>query len=95
VQNTIFWLTGAAFFAVQLAMLLSLLRREPRMGDPAADRRRRVEIVWTMVPASLIAALALMIAGLTASPWTRTRTQTVRLATPSGGEPATSGSGAP
>ena len=82
-QNTIFWLTGAAFFAVQLAILLSLVRRPPAPpSDPAAERRRRVEIVWTIVPASLIAALALMIAGLTASPWTRTRTQTVHIAMP-------------
>jgi heme/copper-type cytochrome/quinol oxidase subunit 2 len=74
VQTTIFWATGAAFFLVQLVMLLFLLRR--RHDAPADSEeygRRHAEVVWTLVPASLIAVLALMLGGLIDSPWSGTR----------------------
>jgi heme/copper-type cytochrome/quinol oxidase subunit 2 len=67
-QGSLFWLTGALFFLVQLGILMKLLRA--RAAEPSAEARHvEVEIVWTLVPASLIAALALMLGGLTTSPW--------------------------
>jgi len=66
VQNGIFWLSGLLFFAVQVRTLGVLLRRNEANADT-----RTVEIVWTMVPASLIAALALMLGGLTSTSWTK------------------------
>ena len=68
-QSSLFWLSGAAFFAVQLGILLTLLRQS-RSADSETAARSRVEIVWTIVPASLIAALALMLGGLTQGSWT-------------------------
>jgi heme/copper-type cytochrome/quinol oxidase subunit 2 len=77
VQATLFWLTGSAFFALQLGMLLYLLYASPSSGLAAAEeRRRRVEIVWTLVPASILIAVVLMVSGLTGSPWTRPRAST-------------------
>lgn len=74
-QATLFWLTGGAFFALQLGMLLYLLYASPVTGlAPSGERRRRVEIVWTLVPASLLVAVALMVTGLTGSSWSRVRT---------------------
>ncbi|HZR79656.1 MAG TPA: cytochrome c oxidase subunit II transmembrane domain-containing protein [Candidatus Binatia bacterium] len=71
-QSSIFWLTGIAFFAVQAAMLLHLLRAR-RSPASAGDEGRRVEIVWTLVPAAVLAALALMTTGLTRGPGTQPR----------------------
>jgi len=68
-QTSIFWLTGVVFFAVQLGILLTLMR-QGRSADPAEASGGRLEIVWTIVPASLIAALALMLGGLTKGSWT-------------------------
>lgn len=67
-QAAIFWTTGAAFFALQASTIGYLLwaRRAP-------DRRRQVEVVWTIIPAAVLAALALMVSGLTASSWSRVR----------------------
>jgi hypothetical protein len=74
VQATVFWLTGGAFFALQLGMLLYLLYAGPRAGLAADEaRRRRVEMVWTLVPAALLVAVVLMVAGLTGSSWSRVR----------------------
>ena len=71
---SIFWLTGAAFLAVQLVFLLVLLRdRHRATADPDHAGRRQVEIVWTLVPASLLVALVLMMSGLTRAPWSRVR----------------------
>jgi hypothetical protein len=50
VQATLFWLTGGAFFALQIGMLLYLLYASPAVGPaPSGVRRRRVEIVWKTV----------------------------------------------
>lgn len=73
-QATLFWLTGGAFFALQLGMLLYLLYASPIDGLAASEeRRRRVEIIWTLVPASLLLAVVLMVSGLTGSAAARTR----------------------
>lgn len=72
-MTTIFWLTGIGFFAVQLVMLLYLLRVRHRAGaTPEELRRHHAEVVWTLVPASLVALLALMLGGLVDSPWSGT-----------------------
>ena len=68
-QTALFWATGVAFFTVQLAILLALMRQS-RASDPGVAAQSRLEIVWTLVPASLIAALALMLGGLTTGSWT-------------------------
>lgn len=68
-QTALFWATGVAFFAVQLGILLALMRQS-RASDPRIASQGRLEIVWTLVPASLIAALALMLGGLTTGSWT-------------------------
>jgi len=74
VQATLFWLTGGAFFALQLGMLLYLLYASPAEGLAASEeRRRRVEIIWTLAPASILLAVLLMVSGLTGSSWTRVR----------------------
>ena len=73
-QATLFWLTGVAFFALQIGMLLYLLYARPAMGRAASEaRRRRVEIVWTLVPAALLVAVVLMVSGFTSSSWSRVR----------------------
>lgn len=69
VQTSLFWITGVAFFAVQLGILL-LLMRQGRSPDAETAAYGRLEIVWTLVPASLIAALALMLGGFTRGSWT-------------------------
>ncbi len=68
-QTALFWATGVAFFAVQLGILLTVMRQS-RASDPRVAAQGRLEIVWTLVPASLIAALALMLGGLTTGSWT-------------------------
>jgi heme/copper-type cytochrome/quinol oxidase subunit 2 len=74
VQTTLFWLTGGAFFALQLGMLLYLLYASSTPGlAPSEERRRRVEIIWTLVPASILVAVVLMVSGLTGSSWSRVR----------------------
>jgi heme/copper-type cytochrome/quinol oxidase subunit 2 len=74
VQIIIFWATGAAFFLVQLAMLLFLLRLRHRAPAGSEEHGRlHAEVVWTLVPASLIAVLALMLGRLIDSPWGGTR----------------------
>jgi heme/copper-type cytochrome/quinol oxidase subunit 2 len=74
VQATLFWLFGGAFFVLQTGMLLYLLYASPARGLASSEaRRRRVEIVWTLVPAALLVAVVLMISGLTASSWSRVR----------------------
>lgn len=70
-QTSLFWLTGVAFFVVQLGILLALMRQS-RSADAENASGARLEIVWTIVPASLIAALALMLGGLTKGSWTDT-----------------------
>lgn len=73
-QATLFWLFGGAFFALQTGMLLYLLYAGPGTGLASSEaRRRRVEIVWTLVPAALLVAVVLMISGLTGSSWSRVR----------------------
>jgi heme/copper-type cytochrome/quinol oxidase subunit 2 len=79
VQATIFWLVGVAFFAVQAATLLYLLRTR-RVPSGREDEGRRVEIVWTLVPAAMLAALVLMVSGLTRGTWTRVRDGSAPLA---------------
>jgi heme/copper-type cytochrome/quinol oxidase subunit 2 len=75
VQATLFWLTGGAFFALQIGTLLYLLYASPTAGLAATgERRRRVEIVWTLVPASILVAVVLMVGGFTGASWTRVRT---------------------
>ena len=78
-QATLFWLTGGAFFALQLGLLLYLLYVRPARGlTPTEERRHRVEIVWTLVPASILVAVVLMVSGLTGSTWSRVRTTDAR-----------------
>jgi formate-dependent nitrite reductase membrane component NrfD len=72
VQAVIFWLVGIAFFAAQAATLGYLLRTR-RSTAGSASACRRVEIVWTLVPAAVIAALVLMTSGLTRPAWTQVR----------------------
>ncbi|MDG2306460.1 MAG: hypothetical protein P8R42_17780 [Candidatus Binatia bacterium] len=72
-QTSLFWFTGAAFFVVQLGILLALMRQS-RCADLETAANGRLEIVWTLVPASLIAALALMLGGLTTGSWTDSET---------------------
>lgn len=80
-QAAIFWTTGAAFFALQAAMIGYLLRaRRAAAARRQPDRRRQVEVVWTIVPAAVLAALALMVSGLTASSWSQVRSATAPLA---------------
>jgi choline-glycine betaine transporter len=77
-QTTIFWLVGIAFFAVQATTLGYLLRA--RRSAAGADEGRRVEIVWTLVPAAVLAALVLMMSGLTGRSWTHVRGSVAPLA---------------
>ncbi len=73
-QVALFWLTGGAFFALQLGMLLYLLYAGPISGLATGERRRcRVEMIWTLVPAALLVAIVLMVAGFTGSSWARVR----------------------
>jgi heme/copper-type cytochrome/quinol oxidase subunit 2 len=78
VQAAIFWLSGIGFFALQAAMLVYLLRAR-HSGTPG-DETRRVEVVWTLVPAAVLAALVLMMSGLTQGSWSRVRGDTPPLA---------------
>ena len=68
-QGSLFWLTGALFFLVQLGILMKLLHGRAAQPTEAVAPRLDVEIIWTLVPASLMAALAMMLSGLTSSPW--------------------------
>ena len=54
---------------------------DPKQADgarggvgPAEEQERGVEMVWTLVPAALIAALALMLSGFTDGAWIQSRT---------------------
>ena len=73
-QTALFWLIGIVFFVVQLGILLALMRQS-RSADAEIAANGRLEIVWTLVPASLIAALALMLGGFTKGTWTDPDTQ--------------------
>lgn len=70
VQASVFWLCGVLFFAVQIGVLVALLRARHARRDAASHP---AEIVWTLVPAALLAALALMASGLTEPSWSRVR----------------------
>ena len=72
---TVFWLFAVLFLLVQSATLCWLLFAG-RLGRRAPDgetHERHLEIVWTLVPASVLVALILMMYGLTGSSWTRVR----------------------
>jgi heme/copper-type cytochrome/quinol oxidase subunit 2 len=70
IVTTIFWASGIGFFVVQLVMLLHLLRIGRGTGATPEERlRHQTEVIWTLVPASLVAVLALMLGGLVDSPW--------------------------
>ncbi len=93
-QTSLFWLTGVVFFTVQLGILLTLMRQS-RSANRETAANGRLEIVWTLVPASLIAALALMLGGLTTGSWTDSETSaepkpgmTLRWAGPESDSPA-------
>ena len=58
-QTKIFWICGVVFFAVQIQILLSLLRQR-RLADTARSEAIHAEIIWTLVPAALVTAIALM-----------------------------------
>jgi heme/copper-type cytochrome/quinol oxidase subunit 2 len=75
--HSIFWFSAMAFLVVQSAILVFLLLKA-RAGDAETRarsvRERHLEIVWTLVPASVLVALVLMMYGLTDGAWTRART---------------------
>jgi len=48
------------FFAVQIQILFSLLRQRRRANAENAEAIH-AEIIWTLVPAALVTAIALMI----------------------------------
>jgi heme/copper-type cytochrome/quinol oxidase subunit 2 len=58
-ETAIFWFSGILFFVVQAWILLRLLKAR-RVHDPARSAAIHAEIVWTLVPAALVAAIALM-----------------------------------
>ena len=68
-QTSAFWLTGGIFFVFQSAVVWKLMR-QARSADARAASGSRLEIVWTLVPASMITALALMLGGFTQGSWT-------------------------
>jgi heme/copper-type cytochrome/quinol oxidase subunit 2 len=59
-QTKIFWICGIVFFAVQIQILFSLLRQRRRANAENAEAIH-AEIIWTLVPAALVTAIALMI----------------------------------
>ena len=58
----IYYLTGATFFAVQITLLVFVFMYRERPGGRAAytHGNTTLEIVWTIVPAVLLAVLALL-----------------------------------
>ncbi|MEO2167448.1 MAG: hypothetical protein ABGY42_04885 [bacterium] len=58
-ETAIFWFSGIVFFVVQASILLRLLKAR-RAQDPARSAAIHTEIVWTLVPAAFVAAIALM-----------------------------------
>jgi heme/copper-type cytochrome/quinol oxidase subunit 2 len=73
-KPAVFWLAGTGFFAYQAIVLARLLAERGRSANPAEEQERGVEMVWTLVPAALIAALALMLSGFTDGAWIQSRT---------------------
>lgn len=59
-EPAIFWLSGIAFFAVQTSILLRLLKAR-RQADDGRSIAIHAEIIWTLIPAAFVAALALML----------------------------------
>lgn len=59
-QTKIFWICGVVFFAVQMQILFSLLRHR-RRANAENTESIHAEIIWTLVPAALVTAIALMI----------------------------------
>jgi len=59
-QTKIFWICGVVFFAVQMQILFSLLHQR-RRADAENTEAIHAEIIWTLVPAALVTAIALMI----------------------------------
>ena len=59
-EPAIFWLSGIAFFAVQMRILLRLLKAR-RQANEDRSVAIHAEIIWTLVPAAFVAALALML----------------------------------
>ncbi|MFP6662766.1 MAG: hypothetical protein VCC00_01025 [Deltaproteobacteria bacterium] len=66
-QTAIFWFSGIVFFVVQAWILLRLLKAR-RVQDPARSAAIHTEIVWTLVPAAFVAAIALMASDQLRSP---------------------------
>jgi heme/copper-type cytochrome/quinol oxidase subunit 2 len=58
-QTKIFWICGVVFFAVQMQILFSLLRQRRRASAENTEAIH-AEIIWTLVPAALVTAIALM-----------------------------------
>ncbi len=73
-QATTFWALSALFLLSQLALVGWLLRHR-RTTVPGSREAAviQTELVWTMVPAALVVALALMAAGLGRANWSRPR----------------------
>lgn len=80
-KNAIFWTSGIGFFGYQALVLGRLIAER---GEATAEERpqRDVEMVWTLVPAALVAALALMLTGFVDSSVGRSRTGDTPLAGP-------------
>jgi len=58
----VFWIAVAIFVGVQLALLISIFRWRRRPGDETEPKQThgntRLEIVWTMIPALILAIVA-------------------------------------
>ena len=54
------WMTGAAFLLIQGTFVVSLVRSRHRPGRLAGDTHgnRVIEIIWTVIPALILAFLA-------------------------------------
>ena len=73
-KNVIFWVSGIAFFAYQASVLARLVAERGGTTADSSRHERDVEVIWTLVPAALVVALALMLAGFTDRDWSRSRT---------------------
>ncbi len=73
-QATTFWALSALFLLLQIALVGWLLRQRRALLPGSREAAVvQTELVWTLVPAALVVALALMAAGLGRASWSRPR----------------------